>query len=107
MSRLLTAIHGGVGGPHIGALAEALSNPGIRRLEATWLLGIAADGALTVALLVVAYERGGVVAAGLLGALRMGPAVVSGMLTGAILARVRGDRLLLGRAIGGAASAGR
>jgi len=83
----------------LGALSEALSNPGIRRLEASWLLGIAADGALTVALLVVAYEQGGVVAAGLLGALRMGPAVVSGMLTGAILARVRGDRLLLSLAI--------
>jgi len=83
----------------LGVLSEALSNPGIRRLEASWLLGIAADGALTVALLVVAYEQGGVVAAGLLGALRMGPAVVSGMLTGAILARVRGDRLLLGLAI--------
>ena len=101
MSRLLTPIRA-----TLGALAEALSNPGIRRLEATWLLGIAADGALTVALLVVAYQRGGVVAAGLLGALRMGPAVVSGMLTGAVLTRVRGDRLLLALAIIRTASAG-
>jgi MFS family permease len=87
------------------ALAEAVANPGIRRLEASWLLGIAADGALTVALLVVAYELGGVVAAGLLGAVRMGPAVVSGMLSGAILARFRGDRVLIALAVTRTASA--
>ena len=100
MSRLLAPIRA-----TLQALSEAVSNPGIRRLEASWLLGIAADGALTVALLVVAYEGGGVGAAGLLGALRMGPAVVTGMLTGAILGRVRGDRRLLGLALVRTASA--
>ncbi|HEX8025762.1 MAG TPA: MFS transporter, partial [Candidatus Limnocylindrales bacterium] len=100
MSRLLAPIRA-----TLQALSEAVSNPGIRRLEASWLLGIAADGALTVALLVVAYEGGGVGAAGLLGALRLGPAVVTGMLTGAILGRVRGDRLLLGLALVRTASA--
>ena len=79
----------------VSALRAALANPGIRRFEISWLLGIAADGALTVALLVVAYEQGGVVAAGLLGAIRMAPAVVSGLLSGAILARFRGDRVLI------------
>jgi len=81
------------------ALREAMANEGIRRLEISWLLGIASDTALTVALLVVAYTAGGPVAAGLLGAIRMVPAVVSGMLSGAILARFRGDRVLLAIAI--------
>jgi len=89
----------------IAALREAVANPGIRRMEASWLLGIAADGCLTVALLVVSYNLGGVLAAGLLGALRMGPAVISGMLSGAILARFRGDRVLLVVAIIRTASA--
>jgi MFS family permease len=76
------------------ALREALANDGIRRLELGWTIGIAADAGLTVVLLVVAYQRGGVLATGVLGAVRMVPAVVSGMLAGAILQRVRGDRLL-------------
>jgi len=52
------------------------------------------------------YDRGGVVATGLLGAIRMAPAVVSGTLTGAILQRVRGRPLLLAIALARAASAG-
>jgi MFS family permease len=88
-----------------GGLGEALGNGGIRRLEIAWTLGTAADTALTVVLLVVAYERGGVLATGLLGAVRMAPAVLSGMLTGAVLHRVRGDRLLVGIGFVRAASA--
>lgn len=79
----------------IGALREALANPGVRRLEISWTLGIGADLAFVVVLLVVAYARGGAVAAGLLGAARMAPAVVSGMLSGAILERFRGERVLV------------
>jgi MFS family permease len=77
------------------ALRQALANDGIRRLEIGWTLGIAADTAFTVVLLVVVYQRGGVLATGFLGAVRMVPAVLSGMLTGAILQRVRGHRLLV------------
>ena len=77
------------------ALRDAMSNDGIRRLEIAWMLGIAADVALLVVLLVVVYERDGVVATGLLGAVRMVPAVVAGMLSGAILERFRGDRILV------------
>jgi MFS family permease len=77
------------------ALREALSNDGIRRLEISWMLGIGSDLALLVVLLVVVYERGGVVATGLLGAVRMVPAVASGMLSGAILERFRGERVLV------------
>lgn len=79
----------------MSSLREALSNEGIRRLEASWALGIAADTGLLVLLLVEVYVREGVVAAGILGAVRMVPAVVSGMLAGATLERFRGERLLL------------
>ena len=79
----------------IGSLREAMSNDGIRRLEASWALGIAADSGLLVVLIVVIFVRDGVVAAGVLGAARMVPAVVSGMLAGASVERFRGDRVLL------------
>ncbi len=72
-----------------------MSNEGIRRLEASWALGIAADTGLLLVLLVVVYLRDGVVAAGVLGAARMVPAVISGMLSGATLERFRAERVLL------------
>ena len=87
------------------SLREALSNDGIRRLEIAWMLGIAADTALTVVLLVVVFAREGIVAAGLLGAIRMAPAVAAGMLSGALLDRFRGDRLLVALALTRTASA--
>ena len=87
------------------ALRAALSNDGVRRLELSWTLGIGADLALLVVLLVVVYGRGGVVATGLLGAIRMVPAVVSGMLSGAILERFRGKRVLVAIGLVRAASA--
>jgi len=78
-----------------GSLRDALGNDGIRRLEAYWTVGIAADTGLVVLLLIEVYARDGVVAAGVLGAVRMIPGVLSSMLSGAALARFRGDRLLL------------
>lgn len=79
----------------IAAVREALANDGIRRLELVWAIGIAADAALMVVLLVVVYAQDGVVAAGVLGAVRMGPAVVAGMLAGTIVRRFGGRRVLL------------
>jgi MFS family permease len=79
----------------IAAVRQALSNDGIRRLELIWTIGIAADAALLVVLMVVVYAQDGVVAAGVLGAVRMGPAVVAGMLAGTIVRRVGGRHLLL------------
>jgi MFS family permease len=79
----------------LGALREALANDGIRRLGVSWTLGIAADTALVVVMLVTVFNRGGVVAAGLVGAVRMVPAVLSGMLAGTMLERIRGDRILV------------
>lgn len=79
----------------VAALREALANDGIRRLEIVWSLGIAADTALLVVLLVVVYDREGAVATGLLGAVRMAPGVVAGMLSGSLVERFDGRRLLL------------
>ena len=89
----------------LGSLREAMSNEGIRRLEASWALGVAADTGLLVVLLVVVYLRDGVVAAGVLGAVRMVPAVLSGMLAGASLERFRGERVLLAIGLARAATA--
>jgi MFS family permease len=79
----------------IGAAREALSNDGIRRLELVWAIGIAADAALLVVLLVQVYTQDGVVAAGVLGAVRMGPAVIAGMLAGTVVRRFGARRVLL------------
>lgn len=83
-----------------------MSNEGIRRLEASWALGIAADLGLLVVLIVVIYVRDGVVAAGILGAVRMVPAVLSGMLAGASIERFRGERVLLAVGLVRTAAAG-
>jgi MFS family permease len=79
----------------ISAVREALSNDGIRRLELIWSVGIAADAAMLVVLLVVVYARDGVVAAGVLGAVRMGPAVLAGMLAGTVVRRFGGRQVLV------------
>lgn len=79
----------------VGAVREAVANDGIRRLGISWTLGIASDAALTVVILVTVFNRGGVLAAGLLGALRLIPAVFVGMSSGALIERFRGDRILV------------
>ena len=79
----------------VAALRQAFANDGIRRLGISWMLGIAADAALTVVALVTVFNRGGVIAAGLLGAVRMIPAITAGMSAGGMLERVRGDRFLV------------
>ena len=87
----------------VASVRQALGNDGIRRLGLSWTLGIAADSALLVVTLVTVFNRGGVLAAGLLGAARMIPAIVAGMTTSSLLERYRGDRILvvLGLAAGG------
>lgn len=90
----------------IAALRQALANDGIRRLGISWTLGIAADAALVVVTLVTVFNVGGVVAAALLGAIRMVPAVVAGMLAGAMLERFRGGRILVTLGLIRAISAG-
>jgi hypothetical protein len=77
------------------ALRQALANEGIRRLGISWTLGIAADSALMVVILVTVFNGGGFVAAAALGAIRMVPAVIAGMYAGALLGRFRGARILV------------
>jgi MFS family permease len=79
----------------LDAMRQAIANDGIRRLAISWTLGIAADSALVVVMLVTVFNRGGVLAAGLLGATRMIPAIAVGMLSGALLERFRGARILV------------
>jgi MFS family permease len=76
------------------SLRAALANDGIRRLEAFWTLGVAADAGILVVLLIEVYARDGVVAAGVLGAVRMIPGVLSGMLSGSVVTRFRAERVL-------------
>jgi MFS family permease len=90
----------------IAAVREALANDGIRRLELVWAIGIAADAALLVVLLVVVYAQDGIVAAGVLGAVRMGPAVVAGMLAATVVQRFGGRRVLVSLGITRAVAAG-
>lgn len=79
----------------VAALRQAFANDGIRRLGLSWTIGVAADAALVVVALVTVFNRGGAVAAGVFGAIRMLPAVGVGMLAGAMLERLRGDRILV------------
>ena len=91
------------------AVREVLGNRSIRRVEIAWTAGTAADWALLVVLLVVAYEAGGTLAAGILGAVRVVPAIVAAPFAATLVERFRGDRMLtainLLRAGGAAATA--
>ena len=55
-------------------LRQALANREIRLAETAWMLGIAAEGAFVVALLVYAYQLGGIVEVGLASLARTLPA---------------------------------
>ncbi len=91
------------------AVREVLGNRSIRRVEIAWTAGNAADWALLVVLLIVAYEAGGALAAGILGAVRVVPAIVAAPFAATLVERYRGDRMLtainLVRAAGAAVTA--
>jgi MFS family permease len=76
------------------SVRDVLRNRSIRRIELAWMTGTAADWALLVVLLIVAYEAGGAVAAGVLGAIRVVPAIVIAPFASTLVARYRGDRVL-------------
>ena len=76
-------------------LHKAWQNEGIRRLMLAWTFGIAADAALTVVTLVTVFNRGGIVAAAALGAVRMIPAIIVGSFSSSLVERFRGDRILV------------
>jgi hypothetical protein len=75
-------------------LRTVLGNGGIRRIELAWVAGTAADWAFLVILLVVAYDAGGTLAVGLLGAVRMVPATVAAPFAPTLVEHFRGDRVL-------------
>jgi len=89
----------------VTAFRQAFANDGIRRLAIAWMVGIAADAALTVVTVVTVFNRGGLLAAGLLGAVRMIPAVIVGMMSGSLVERFRGDRILVALGVVRAAAA--
>ena len=76
------------------AVRDVLRNRAIRRIEVAWMLGIAADWAFLVILLVVAYDEGGALAVGILGAVRVIPAIVAAPFASTLVERFRGDRVL-------------
>jgi MFS family permease len=71
----------------LAPVRDVLGNGAMARVQAAWLLAIAAEWAYLVALLVFAYGVGGVAAAGLIATLRMLPPVI-----GAPLATTLADR---------------
>jgi MFS family permease len=64
-------------------MREIFANRDMRRLLVAWTIHFAADWTLLVALLIVAYEAGGVAAVGLLGVVRMAFAPLVGPLAAA------------------------
>jgi MFS family permease len=94
--------------PPAGALRAVLANPGLRRIEIAWTLGIAGDAAFTVALLVAAFAIGGPVAVGILTIVRMAPSVIGAPLAGLLAGRRQPTELLFLahglRALGAAAA---
>ena len=76
------------------AVRDVLRNRAIRRIVVAWTLGVAADWAFLVVLLVVAYNEGGTLAVGILGAVRVVPAIVVAPFATTLVGRFRGDRVL-------------
>ena len=76
------------------AVRDILRNRAIRRIEIAWTAGTAADWAFLVVLLVVAYDEGGTLAVGILGAVRVVPAIVAAPFATSLVGRFRGDRVL-------------
>ena len=76
------------------AVREVLRNRAIRRIEIAWSAGTAADWAFLVVLLVVAYDEGGTLAVGILGAVRVVPAIVAAPFATTLVERFRGERVL-------------
>lgn len=77
------------------AIREVAGNTGIRRIESAWALGIGADWAYQVALLIAAYAAGGAFGVALLGVVRMIPPAIVAPFADVPVRRIRGDRALV------------
>jgi MFS family permease len=73
-----------------------LANPDIRRAELAWTLGVAAEWAWLVTLLVYANQAGGIGAVGLASLMRTLPAGLAAPFVTAVTDRYSRDRVLLG-----------
>src|SRR5918999_1843069 len=80
----------------VGPIRDVLRNPAMVRLQASWFLGIAAEWAYVVALLVWAYGFGGVAAAGLITTVRMLPPVIGAPIASAVADRLPANLVLAG-----------
>ena len=87
-------------------LAQALENPALRGLQLSWLIGIAAEKAYLVALLVFAYESGGVVAVGVFTMLASLPSGLFGPVLSSVAESFAPARALLGLHVGRAVAVG-
>jgi hypothetical protein len=87
-------VKGGAASSAALAVREVLRNRAIRRIEIGWSAGTAADWAFLVVLLVVAYDEGGTLAVGILGAIRVIPAIVAAPFATTLVERFRGERVL-------------
>jgi predicted MFS family arabinose efflux permease len=86
------------------AIRAVIRNGDIARLEAAWLTANAATYAFLVTTLVVAYDTGGAIGAGLVGVMRYLPPALIAPLAGLPAARWRTDRVLLAVNLGRAAA---
>src|SRR5260221_6754824 len=81
------------------ASRDALANPAIRRVQAAWPAGVAADTAVTVTITVLVFQESGRIGVAVLGAARTIPATVSAFFAALPLAQWRPDRLLIGLSV--------
>ena len=88
----------------VSALAAAVRNENVRRVEFAWGAAIAAELAHFVALGVFAYQQGGTTAVGVAGLVRLLPAAVIAPLAAPLGDRFRRERFLLVMTLVGAAA---
>jgi len=88
----------------VSALAAAVRNENVRRVEFAWGASIAAELAHFVALGVFAYQQGGTTAVGVAGLVRLLPAAVIAPLAAPLGDRFRRERFLLVMTLVGAAA---
>src|SRR5882762_4137219 len=87
----------------LDAFGAVLTNPALRRVELSWAVSVTAYWAFIVALAVYAYNEGGAAGVGLVGVIRVLPALISAPVAGFLGDRYARDRLMvifsLGRAV--------
>ena len=91
-------------GDRLGAVATVLSNRNLRRLEFAWAAFNVAEYAFVVALGVLAFDRGGPTAVGLMALIRTLPAIAAGPLLAVLTDRLPRQHMVTVSLIGRAAA---